>query len=206
MNLNDRINGILAMSAVVATLTAPPAFGVEVDGIQLEDSVRIANEELKLNGAGTHYRVILKVYTAALYLPEKKTTASEVLALPGAKRLTMVMLRDVSSNTFAQSFMNGLKRNTSFTDRTKIVTQLLNFGQIFATVPEFKKGDVLTFDWVPGSGTLLRINGKRIAEFIPDVAFYNAFLRIWLGENPANEKLKRLMLGEKPEERDSVNF
>ncbi|WP_136420160.1 MULTISPECIES: chalcone isomerase family protein [Oxalobacteraceae] len=206
MNLNNRINGILTLSALVAALVAFPAFGVEVDGVQLDDSVRIANDELKLNGAGTHYRVIFKVYAAALYLPEKKTSASEVLALPGAKRLTMVMLRDVSSNTFAQSFMNGLKRNTSFADRTKIVNQLLSFGQMFASVPEFKKGDVLTFDWVPGAGTLLRINGKKIAETIPDVAFYQAFLRIWLGQQPADEKLKRLMLGEKTEGRDRANF
>ncbi|HJV80560.1 chalcone isomerase family protein [Noviherbaspirillum sp.] len=206
MNLNDRINGILALFAVAATLVAFPAFGVEVDGIQLEDSVRIANDDLKLNGAGTHYKVFFKVYAAALYLPDKKTTASEVLALPGAKRLTMVMLRDVSSETFAQSFMTGLKRNTSFEDRTKIINQLLTFGQMFATIPEVKKGDVLTFDWIPGAGTLFRINGKKVSELIPDVTFYNAFLRIWLGQKPADEKLKRLMLGEKTEERGRVNF
>ena len=76
---------------------------------------------------------------------------------------------------------------------------MLTFGQLFASIPEIKKGDVLTTDWIPGSGTQCNLNGKKISEVIPDIAFYNALLKIWLGHSPADEKLKKAMLGEKEE-------
>ena len=47
------------------------------------------------------------------------------------------------------------------------------------------------------SGMVMTLNGKSISEPIPDVAFYNAVLRIWLGDKPADDKLKPLLLGEK---------
>jgi hypothetical protein len=56
---------------------------------------------------------------------------------------------------------------------------------------------VLITDWIPGSGTLVTLNGKKVADPIPDAAFYGALLRIWLGEKPVDAKLKTAMLGEK---------
>jgi hypothetical protein len=53
---------------------------------------------------------------------------------------------------------------------------------------------------VPGVGTQIQLNGKKIADTFPDVTFFNAILKIWLGENPADGMLKRLMLGEKIED------
>jgi hypothetical protein len=60
-----------------------------------------------------------------------------------------------------------------------------------------KKGDIVTLDWVPGTGTMAQLNGKKIGEVMPDIAFYNAVLRIWLGEMPAQESVKRELLGGK---------
>ena len=83
--------------------------------------------------------------------------------------------------------------------------QLQKFGEVFASVPELKKGDVLTVDWLPGSGTIIHINGKKVSDVLPDIAFYNAILKIWLGDNPADSRLKPLLLGEKPEENSRGN-
>jgi hypothetical protein len=58
-----------------------------------------------------------------------------------------------------------------------------------------KKGDMLTIDWLPGTGTLVSLNGKKIAEPQPDVLFYNALMKIWLGPHPADAKLKVAMMG-----------
>ena len=54
-----------------------------------------------------------------------------------------------------------------------------------------------TIHWVPGSGMVMTLNGKSISEPIPDVAFYNAVLKIWLGDKPADSDLKPALLGGK---------
>ena len=69
------------------------------------------------------------------------------------------------------------------------------FGEMFGAIPGLKKGDVLIVDWIPGVGTQCQLNGKKIGETVPDLAFYNAILRIWIGDNPADSSLKPKLLG-----------
>jgi hypothetical protein len=185
----------LGMFVVLASFSIASA--MEVAGVKLDDSASVANQELKLNGAGIRYKFIIKVYVAGLYLPEKKSTPTDVIALPGAKRVTLVLLRDLDSETLGNAFMEGIRKNTDIAERAKIINQMLAFGHLFAEFPELKKGDVLAVDWLPGVGTQCQLNGKKIGDLMPDVAFYNALLKIWLGPNPADSKLKPALLGEK---------
>lgn len=199
MNSGVRFGRILAMLGLCIMMgCASVASAVEISGVKLDETVRVANQDLKLNGAGIRYKVFFKVYVAGIYLAEKKNKVDEILAVPGAKRITLVFLRDLESETFGQAFMDGIKKNTDLAERAKFVNQELTFGQLFASIPELKKGDVLTTDWIPGSGTMVSLNGKKISDSIPDVQFYNALLRIWLGRAPPDAKLKSALLGETP--------
>lgn len=207
MDFGFGINRALAVACVVSAMALSlPARAMEVAGVKLDETAHVANQELKLNGAGIRYKVFFKVYVAALYLGDKKSTVPQVLAAPGARRIEIVMLRDISSEDFGQAFMAGIRKNSEITERAKIINQMLTFGQLFASIPELKKGDVLTTDWIPGSGTLCTLNGKKISEFIPDIAFYNALLKIWLGHSPADDKLKKAMLGEVEEIHKTSNY
>ena len=188
-----RLGGLLCALAL-----ALPAAAVEIEGVKLDDTAKVAGKDLKLNGAGVRVRAIFKVYVMGLYLQDKKKTAADVLAADGPRRFTLVMLRDVSGSDLGEAFMSGLNKNSDKAEKSKIVNQIAKFGEMFATVETIKKGDVLTSDWVPGSGTLMQLNGKPMADPLPDVAFYNAILKIWLGEKPADSSLKPALLGEKP--------
>lgn len=53
----------------------------------------------------------------------------------------------------------------------------------------------MQFDWLPGEGTQCYLNGKKIGGVIPELAFYNAVLRIWIGDKPADYALKAALLG-----------
>jgi hypothetical protein len=186
---------LVSLSALAALSFAKPVGAAEIAGVKLEPTVRVGNQDLKLNGAGIRHRAIFKVYVAGLYLPEVRKSPPEILTLPGARRVTLVMLRDLSNEELARAFIAGVTKNSNRDENAKIIPQLQTFGEIFASIPELKKGDVLTTDWVPGSGTVIHVNGKKIAEPIPDLAFYNALLRIWLGEKPADAGLKTALLG-----------
>ena len=200
MKLGIRVTRALGLIGAAAVLTLPiQTSAAEVGGIKLDDTVRLANQELKLNGAGIRYKAIFKVYVAGLYLPEKKSAVQDVLAAPGPKRVTIVMLRDVSNEELGRGFMSGIQQNSDRNEKAKLIMQLQKFGEIFASIPELKKGDVLTTDWIPGSGTVVHVNGKKVSDVLPDVAFYNALLKIWLGDKPVDPQLKPVMLGEKPE-------
>ena len=94
--------------------------------------------------------------------------------------------------------MSGINANTDKAEKGKIVNQMVKFGEIFANQAALKKGDTLTADWIPDKGTVIELNGKAVSEPIPDVAFYNALLKIWLGDKPADKELKPLLLGAKP--------
>lgn len=183
-------------AASLCGLLAQPALAVDVGGVKLDETVQLASRELKLNGAGVRYKVIFKVYTIALYLPEKKTQLADILALPGPRRLEIVMLRDITSDELGQAFMQGLNRSSDQADRTRLLSQTMQFGAMFEMVPGLKKGDILTVDWLPEEGTLCKLNGKQVGDKVPELAFYNALLKIWIGAHPADTQLRAHLLGD----------
>lgn len=186
----------LATAAALAIAIALPATAaVEVGGVKFDESNKVAGQDLKLNGAGMRTKFVVKVYAAGLYLAEKKTTVADVMKQDGPRRVTLVMVRDVSSDDFGNAFMEGLNDNVDKTEKAKIVSQIGKFGEIFAKVDGLRKGDVLHIDWLPGAGTQIELNGKKLIENVPDIAFYNALLRIWLGEKPVDRSLKPALLG-----------
>lgn len=185
--------GMLALCSVLFSLNAG---AVELAGVKLDDSARVGNQDLKLNGAGIRSKLMFKVYAIALYLPEKKVAVAEVLAASGARRVSITMLRDVASDEFGKAFTTGIENNTDSAERAALAGPMAKFSAMFAATPKLKRGDVLHLDWLPANGMEVFLNGKRILEPIADPAFYNAVLSIWLGTKPVDEQLKRRLLGQ----------
>jgi hypothetical protein len=185
----------LATVVAGAVLASSLASAAEIAGVKFDDTAKVAGKDLKLNGLGMRTKFIVKVYAAGLYLQDKKTTTPEVLKADGPRRVTLVMMREISSDDFGKAFMDGLNANVDKAEKAAIVGQISKFGEMFATLDGLKKGDVLHVDWIPGSGTQCELNGKKIGEIVPDVAFYNAVLRIWIGDKPVDSSLKPALLG-----------
>ena len=194
MKSSVRIKHLLAAACFLAGFAAT-ATAVEISGVKLDDKVTVAGKELQLNGGGVRTWAIFQVYVLGLYLPQKKSAVADVLALSGPRRVKMVFLREMNSEEFGEAFMKGLNANSDKAEKSKFVNQTVKMGEIFASIPSLKKGDWITCDWVPGSGMVIQVNDKKIGETLPDIGFYNAFLKIWLGEKPADDALKPKMLG-----------
>jgi hypothetical protein len=189
------LRSLFSSILLTAAMALPAAAAVDVNGYKFDDTNTVAGKELKLNGAGMRTKVIIKVYAAGLYLADKKTTMADISSMEGPRRMKLIMARDLSTDSFGDAFMEGLKENTTVAERSALATHVNKFGQMFAAVPGLKKGDVMNLDWIPGVGTQCELNGKKVGEVVPDVAFYNALLRIWLGEHPADRSLKPALLG-----------
>lgn len=194
--IHNRIKAACAGAILALVASLPAAAAVDVSGYKFDDTTKVAGKDLKLNGAGMRTKFIVKVYAAGLYLPEKKSNVAEILKQDGPRRVTLQMARDVSSEDFGKAFMEGLNDNVDKTEKQKIASQIGRMGELFASVDGLKKGDVLHLDWIPGTGTQCELNGKPLGSTIPDIAFYNALLRIWLGDKPVDSSLKPALLGD----------
>lgn len=171
-----------------------PANAREAAGVKFEPTATVDKQTVKLNGVGVRTRAIFKVYAAGLYLGENVQSAPAAIGASGAKRMTLVMLRTVSSEDMSKAFTDGIRKNTPADEMAKFNTQLDALNGVFAAVPELKKGDTLHLDWVPSTGTVIELNGKQLAAPIAGQSFFGALLGIWLGADPADASLKSGLL------------
>jgi len=59
-------------------------------------------------------------------------------------------------------------------------------------------GDAFSVDWIPGTGTIIMINGKPSTAPIKEPEFFSALLKIWLGKSPADSTLKDALMSKDP--------
>jgi hypothetical protein len=183
--------GLVGSMAAVSAGAQP----VEMEGQKFEPTVQVGGQALNLNGVGLRRRAIFKVYVAGLYVPQKSTNAATLINDKGARRVSLRMLRDVDAGSFIDSFNDGLKNNLTDAQLTALKPQMDSLTATLKSIGEAKKGDAINFDYTPEGGTRISVNGQPRGDPIPGAEFFSAVLRIWLGEKPADESLKKGMLG-----------
>lgn len=183
---------IFALSVLAAL---PSAQALEVSGVKHDETVEVAGEKLQLNGAGIRYKAVFKVYTMGLYASKKVGSPEELWALPGNKRFTLTMLREIDAGELGRLFTRGIEDNNSRADNTRSLSDILRMSQLFSEYKSLKPGDTLVVDLVKGAGVQIYIKGKPAGEAFKDPAFFKLVMNIWLGKSPADWKLKEAILG-----------
>jgi hypothetical protein len=184
-----------ASAAILLSGAARAQNAIEIAGVRYPATMPLGGNVLQLNGAGVRYKFIIKVYTAGLYLGGKVNSTEAALAAPGAKRMHVVMLRDIDSNELGRLFTRGMEDNAPKGEFSKFIAGTLKLADIFSQQKRLKSGDSFDVDFVPGVGTTVLVNGKPTADPIKEPEFFNALLRIWLGPHPADSQLKDALLG-----------
>ncbi len=179
------ISALLAISPVAATL----------EGQRFDDSVRVNTQDLGLNGLGLRSILFVKVYVAGLYLPQKAATFRVISNMSGAKRLQLRMLRKADSDDFNEALVEGIEENVSKTELSQLTARLQQLTRTINALGTVVAGDSITFDFVPGQGTLLAVNGVKKGSVIEGADFYNAVLKIFVGDSPVDDGLKTGLLG-----------
>lgn len=177
-------------------LLALPAGAAELEGVNLEDRVRVDGQELQLNGLALRTRFIFKVYVAGLYLPAKATTAQAAIEGNGPKRIILVMMRDASAEQFVESIEAGMRANNSEAQLAAVQPQIDALMAMIRAVGQSKKGARIVLDYAPSDGgTTLFVDGVAQGKPMAGKAFFQVLLRIWLGEDPVQPDLKEALLG-----------
>lgn len=189
------LTSIALAAGLLALGQAQAQQAVEMEGQKFEPTVAVGGQNLALNGVGLRKRAIFKVYVAGLYAGQKSTSAAAIVNDKGARRVSLRMLRDVEAQSFIDSFNEGLKNNTPEAQLAAMKPQVDALVATLNSIGEAKKGDVINFDFTPDGGTRITLNGQPKGNPIPGADFFAAVLRIWLGDKPADETLKKGMLG-----------
>lgn len=180
--------------AILMLCVAMQANALEVGDAKFDDKVQVGGASLLLNGAGVRSAVFWDVYAAGLYLTAKENTSEAVLADQGAKRIELYVMKDNDADHFVDSLRKGIAKNYDKQQADAFGARLDALGKLFANIDEFEEDDVLNLDWVPGQGTLVSLNGKELGK-IDGADFYSALLSVWIGKEPAKDKLKKELLG-----------
>jgi hypothetical protein len=168
-----------------------PVFAATVAGVDVPDTASVANTPLLLNGAGVRVKFFFKIYAGGLYLQQKSSDPAAIAAGDGPDRILMHMIYDgVSKSQFADAWHDDFKANNPG-DYDKLHDQIEQFISWFG---DSKKDDVITMDYVPGTGTQVSWNGE-LRGTIPGAAFHHALLNVYMGPNPPTSSLKDGMLG-----------
>ena len=180
---------LIAATALCLQATAAPTVN------KFEPSVQLGGSALQLNGKGTRVRVVFKAYDMALYTPRRVTTAAELLALPGPKRLQFTALRELPGTDLGRLFLRGISDNTPSAQLTRHTLATNRLIEIFSGKAKLVPGDTFAMDFVPGKGTQFYIQGQAQGEPVGDDEFFTLVLKIWFGESPADVQLRDALLG-----------
>lgn len=191
--LMNRLRMIALSSLLAFSLGAHAAV---IEGQQFDDRIRLGDSELVLNGLGLRAVAWFKGYAAGLYLGQKARTADAALAAGGPKRVRMKLLVEVEAKEFAKAFEKGMKRNLAPAEREALADRIDRFDRTVLALGVLKKGDAVDLDWLPARGLVLSVNGQPKGEPFAGEAFYAAILKIFIGPDPVDKKLKAGLLGQ----------
>lgn len=180
----------LGLALLVASTTSGAATGT-----RFEPTAQLQNTKLQLNGAGTRFRAIFKVYDMALYTTRKVATPEELLALPGPKKLQFTALRELPGTDLGRLFVKGMSENASREQVTRHTLSTTRLIEIFSGRSKLMPGDSFAMEFVPGKGTQFVIQGQPQGDPVGDAEFFGMVLNIWFGTSPADRALKEALLG-----------
>lgn len=187
------MKSIAARTAFLAIL-ALPSLAVaqqEIAGVTMPATVDASGHQLVLNGAALRKKAVFKVYVAGLYLPAKSQDASAILAADEPRELRMQFVRDVGKDKMCEAWDESLKNNTPDAD----AALQGEFKELCGWMQDLKKEDVMTFTYVPGTGTSVTVAGQAKGS-IAGKPFADALFRSWIGPKPGpGEGFKKNLLG-----------
>ncbi len=167
---------------------------VKVKTENFPKQIQLEGAKLALNGLGTRYKAIFKVYDMGLYTSTKVGTMQEAINAPGPKKLQLLAHREISTSELGRLFYQGLRDNNSAELNLKHTASSTRLSEIASVRSKILPGESFSIEYVPGKGMIFFVMDKAQGPAFGDAEFFAMVLRIWLGPVPADFMLKDALL------------
>ena len=150
---------VLALTLMwpLAASTAPLG---TIEGVVIDDVCVVGGQPLLLNGAASHRRGYQKVAVVSLFLPGRASNINQAEAMAGSKRIRVDVLRDVTGSMASRYFINDFTNMTTTDEFKSLIPLVSEIGAQYGKLALVKKGDVIQYDWLPGQGLVVTLNGR----------------------------------------------
>jgi len=165
---------------------------IPVGRTSLNYEIQRGGDNLKMNGAGVRSLAFIELYSAGLYLKNKsKDPISICYKNENMSIRIKITSKLISRETMVNAIKDGFEKSTNGdTENLRDRIDLVN--QFYAK--EIKKGDVLELAYIKDKGVICMMNEKELGV-IPGQDFKFALYKIWLGDKPVKNNLKKGLLG-----------
>jgi hypothetical protein len=161
-----------------------------------EPNIKLGNENLILSGSALRSVLFIKAYSIGFYLPKKINSFEEVTALPNAPfRIMIVPHKELDAKAWTDSIDRGFSKNLSDKELAQMKPYMEAINQELRQMKGVNVGDTCSLDFIPEQGVIVVKNGIQ-SKPIGNRTFFNNILGIWLGDVPADEDLKKTVLGQ----------
>jgi periplasmic protein TonB len=158
-----------------------------------EQVTGISGQSLVLNGVGVWKKSRKEIFLSALYLPNKTTSANDILSLNEDKHLEIrILARKIRPRRFAQILREYIVINNSKQDLSSLSLSILEFINMFKD--NLKTGDIIAMDYIANDRLEVRINGSLMGE-IKKAGLIAAILNSWIGQTPVTPEFKDGIMG-----------
>lgn len=165
-----------------------------INGVILKDKIKVYDQDLFLNGAGTRNKFFMDIYVGALYVV---TPTNDAVSIINSNTIKSMHLNIIPSWINRKLLKSGLKSELKSSSTKEEMGQLQEEIDVFLSTfnENIKKGDQFIFNIIPDTGVEVYKNNKLIKSIQGD-QFSKRLIQLWIGSTPVDKKLKAEILGD----------
>ena len=183
----------LFVSIIALALSVPTQAQVTINDVTLPATMKAGQETVSLNGGGIRKKLFFKLYVGGLYLTSKSSAADAIINADEAMAVKLQITSGmISSENMSEAINEGFEKSTGG-NTAPLKDKISEFVDTFKK-SEIVEGNVFDIVYIPGTGVESYKNGK-LQSTIEGLDFKKALFGIWLCDEPADEDLKKAMLG-----------
>jgi hypothetical protein len=170
-----------------------PLSAKDTGGVTLQEQMTHEGNTLLLQGAGVRQKFFLDLYVAGLYTTTPSYDAQKLIDTDAPMALTLhIVSKLITSEKMQEATHEGFEKSTHH-NTVPLNDAIQTFIAVFDE--PIVKGDLFELFYTPSKGVAIYKNGKY-KQTIKGLAFKKALFGIWLGEESAQESLKKELVGE----------
>lgn len=182
---------LLALTLITFSVTSSIA-QTKVGDATLPNSMQYNEQSLILNGAGLREKLWFDLYACGLYLPQKSSNASSIVA---SDELMAVKIHILSSLVSKKKLIEAFRKGIDETNNVSDVKRLKSKIDVFLTLikNDIAVDNVYDLVYFPNKGVTVYENNKDLGT-IEGLDFKKLLFNVWLAPSPVDDDLKDEML------------